>query len=193
MSYAATELNSFYKASRGNASSLSKNKKKNLMQKLLKASPLIILLLIITGFGVLIFAPMAVLPSMLHDKLAEVFDIQWSNNVMDLTTIFGQTLKQGRLDKETTERLKEKNVLVGYEENGSFVETNDHSEGLVLKYRDEIISATTLPGAMEDVGLFDAVVYSSPAFSRAAGYYDETAQKIFKREWCFVCKKDANK
>ena len=87
----------------------------------------------------------------------------------------------GELPVNTTEILRDNGVLVGYMKDGTFVEGNKTDGELVLKMDDEIISAKDFISKVStDTKLYNA--FNSATYARAAYYYDESAEKIFKEE-----------
>lgn len=185
MSYSSDELKSFNTAALKNSQFIASVNGKSLVQKKkfgkLKSLSAIGFILVMVGvFGVVTVLGQT-LPALIHDKLAEEFDMQHADMVESMKIIYQQALREGDFDVAAAEKLKEKNVLVGYMENNNFVEATKHSGGLVLKFREKIITADEFIGATKDREFFDALISSSPAFSQAMGYYDESARKVFQK------------
>ena len=135
---------------------------------------------IIVVFAVL-FGSGSLVPSAISERLIEETDVQYADAVESKKIVFQQALMNGELPDNTTEILKDNGVLVGYTKDGGFVEGNKADGELVLKMGDEIISAKDFISKVStDTKLYNA--FNSATYARAAYYYDESAEKIFKEE-----------
>lgn len=120
-------------------------------------------------------------PSAISERLIEETDVQYADAVESKKIVFQQALLNGELPDNTTEILKAHGVLVGYMENGAFVERNETDGELVLKMDDKIIEAKDFISEVStNAKLYDA--FNSATYARAAYYYDEAAEKIFREE-----------
>ena len=121
-----------------------------------------------------------IIPSAISERLIEETDVQYADMVESKKIILQQALKTGDIPDDTAELLKSSGVLVGHiDENGNFVEDNKSGRELVLKKGDEIITAKDFISKVStDATLYDAI--NKATYSRAAGYYDEEAKKVFK-------------
>lgn len=126
------------------------------------------------------FGSGSMIPSIISEKLTEETDIQYADMVESKKIVIQQALKTGNLPDDTTAILKSRGVLVGYlDENGNFVENNKSGRESALKINDEIVLADDFINKVSsDASLYDAI--NSATYGRAAGYYDEEAQKVFR-------------
>ena len=133
---------------------------------------LIVVFAILFGSGNLI-------PSAISERLVEETDVQYADAVESKKIVFQQALMDGELPDNTTEILKDNGVLVGYMKDGAFVEGNKTDGELVLKMDDEIIPAEDFINKVStDTKLYNA--FNIATYARAAYYYDESAEKVFK-------------
>ena len=129
---------------------------------------------------VVLFSSGNLIPAALSDRLVEETDVQYADAMESKKLVFQQALYSGSVPKDTTELLKNRGVLVGYEENGEFIETNQREGELSLKVDNEIISAKDFVKAeWENVKLYDA--FNEATYGRAAYYYDASARNVFSR------------
>lgn len=128
-----------------------------------------------------LFGSGSLVPSAISERLIEETDVQYADAVESKKIVFQQALMNGELPVNTTEILRDNGVLVGYMKDGTFVEGNKTDGELVLKMDDEIISAKDFISKVStDTKLYNA--FNSATYARAAYYYDESAEKIFKEE-----------
>ncbi len=119
-------------------------------------------------------------PSVISDRLIEATDVQYADAIESKILVFQQALASGDVPENTAARLKDNNVLVGYMLDGEFVEGNQHNQSLVIKNNGKIITASEFAEAVKsDVQLYDA--FNKATYSRAAYYYDESANQVFKK------------
>ncbi len=155
-----------------------KNKKhKKLSLKSLGAAGFITVML----GGFLVFFSMGnLVPAAISDKLIEATDVQYADAVESKLIVFAQALEMGDVPDNTANRLKNEGVLIGYMENGNFIENNKSGKQSVISYNDEIISASSFASKVKsDVKLYNA--FNNATYDRAAYYYDESARKVFQK------------
>lgn len=185
MSYGADELKSFDEAANSNRQFIASVNGKSLAGKKrfnkLKGFTALGFILGMVGILALLTLSGHYLPAIIHDSLAEEFDMQHADMVKSVEIVFQQTLKSGSIDENTAIKLKEKGILVGYLEADDFIEATENEGGLVMKFREKIITADDFINMMNNIEFYNAVAYSVPAFSRAAGYYDEAGRKVFQK------------
>lgn len=129
---------------------------------------------------VVLFSSGNLIPAALSDRLVEETDVQYADAMESKKLVFQQALYSGSVPKDTAELLKNRGVLVGYEENGEFIETNQRDGELSLKVDNEIISAKDfVKEEWENVKLYDA--FNEATYGRAAYYYDASARNVFSR------------
>lgn len=185
MSYTSEELKSFNAAALENSHFISSVKGKSLStishNRKIKSFSAIGFVII----GICVFAFFAlsgqVFPALIHDRLAEEFDMQHTDMVTSMELVYQQSMRDSELPKSTISALKEKGVLVGYMKNGEFIEAEKHDGELVMKFNDQIITANDFMSATKDREFFGALTSSSPAFSQSIGYHDASAREVFKR------------
>ena len=120
------------------------------------------------------------IPSVISDRLIEETDVQYADAVESKILVFQQALATGDVPANTAELLKKEGVLVGYSQDGDFIETNQNEQGLSLKIDQKNISADEFVGVVNsDVQLYDA--FTKATYSRAAYYYDDSANQVFKK------------
>ncbi|MBR2741187.1 hypothetical protein IKD98_00275 [Candidatus Saccharibacteria bacterium] len=130
-------------------------------------------------FGVF-FSSGNLIPSAISERLIEETDVQYADAVESKKLVFQQALRNGNIPNNTASNLKSRGVLVGYIDNGEFVESNQSGGELVLKMGDKIISASDfIKESSENVQLYNA--FNESTYSRAAYYYDEPAKDVFKK------------
>ncbi len=119
-------------------------------------------------------------PSAISDRLIEEMDVQYADAVESKMVVFQQALATGDVPANTVGLLKQNNVLVGYLQDGEFVEANQSEQSLVLKMDNKIIKAEDFVETVNnDVMLYDA--FNRATYGRAAYYYDEPAYDVFKK------------
>ncbi len=128
----------------------------------------------------IIFNSGTLIPSAISERLIEETDVQYADAVESKKIIFQQALLDGDIPDNTVEILKTNGVLVGYLDNGEFKESNKHEGGLVLKQGEKIIRAEDFINEISNnVELYNAL--DNATYRRAAYYYDEPAEEIFKK------------
>ncbi len=141
---------------------------------------LLVILVAFLGSGFL-------MPIAFVERLSEVFDVQGVDGIESKIIAFQLILRaDGVQDNEavvpdnTLQRLKENGILVGYEENGEFIESNLGGRKLSVLYNGTVIPESDFYKAVNsDAGLYDA--FNAATYSRVAYYYDDTARAVFKR------------
>jgi len=120
------------------------------------------------------------IPSAISERLIEETDVQYADAVESKILVFEQALLSGDVPDNTVAKLKEGGVLVGYIENGNFVEENKAGRALSLKMDNKIISAGEFVNEVHNnVTLYNT--FNNATYSRAAYYYDESAQSVLKK------------
>lgn len=130
------------------------------------------------GIIAIVFSSGNLIPSAISERLIEETDVQYADAVESKKLVFQQALYSGSIPDNTAEVLKNKGVLVGYETEEGFKETNEADRELSLKMNDEVISAGEFVDKVSD----DAKLYSAftdATYGRAAYYYDESAERVF--------------
>ena len=116
----------------------------------------------------------------LQENLVEQTDVQYADAVASKEIVLQQALVEGNIPEDTATLLKKGGIIVGYIKDGQFIEGNKNSGGLVLKKDNEIITADSfIEKVNTDVTLYNAI--NEATYGRAAYYYDETAQEVFKK------------
>lgn len=127
-----------------------------------------------------LFSSGNLIPSAISERIVEETDVQYADAVQSKALVFQQALSSGNIPSDTAERLKKEGVLVGYSDGGNFVETNSANVSLSLKYSDKIVSANDFYSVVNsDAKLYNA--FNKATYQRAAYYYDESAEKVFKK------------
>ena len=127
-----------------------------------------------------IFNSGTLIPSAISERLIEETDVQYADAVESRKIVFQQALADGEIPENTAEILGKNGVLVGYMDNGEFKEGNKHSGGLVLKQGDKIITPENfINETNNNIELYNAL--DSATYKRAAYYYDEAAEEVFKK------------
>lgn len=148
-----------------------------------KGHPLmaVFLTLILAVFFVLFGSPTAV-PAMIYDKLVEVTDIQHADAVESEILVFQQVLKAGDIPDDVAQTLKENGILVGYLEDEKFVENHKSGKNSALSFNGRIIPYEDFVKEMHtDNRLYNIFISKLVAFSRAAYYYDASANAVFSK------------
>ena len=123
---------------------------------------------LVIGLFAVLFGSGNLIPSAIYERLIEQVDVQFADAVQSKILVFQQALKNNDVPKNTIERLGELGVAIKSGENG-----------LSLEFNGKTILAKDFYNAVNgDAALYDA--FSKATYSRAAYYYDETAQKVFK-------------
>ena len=127
-----------------------------------------------------IFNSGTLIPSAISERLIEETDVQYADAVESKKIVFQQALADGEIPENTAEILGKNGVLVGYMDNGEFKEGNKHSGGLVLKQGEKIITPENfINETNNNIELYNAL--DSATYKRAAYYYDEAAEEVFKK------------
>ncbi len=138
---------------------------------------------ILTGIivvAVVLFSSGNIIPSGISERLIEETDVQYADAVASKAIIFQSLLTEGEIPKDTAEILKRKGVLVGYEDEGKFIESNQHEGGLMLKINNQTVKPENFyTEIMSNWELYDA--FDKATYSRAAYYYDKSANEVFKK------------
>ena len=127
-----------------------------------------------------LFSTGNLIPSAISERLIEETDVQYADAVVSKELVFQQALKEGSIPEDTAGILKRKGILVGYLGEEGFVETTSHSGALSLMMDNKVISADEFINEVQsNIQLYNA--FNEATYSRAAYYYDESAQKVFKQ------------
>ncbi|MBQ3293078.1 hypothetical protein IJG93_02110 [Candidatus Saccharibacteria bacterium] len=119
---------------------------------------MIAILAVMFSFGNLI-------PAAILERLIEATDVQYADAVESKFLVFQQALESGDIPKNTQERLKANGIIV---------------EGNSLNYKGESIStANFINKVHSDASFYEA--FNNATYNRAAYYYDESAEKVFKK------------
>ncbi|MBR3253063.1 hypothetical protein IKF84_03255 [Candidatus Saccharibacteria bacterium] len=119
---------------------------------------MIVVLAVMFSFGNLI-------PAAILERLVEATDVQYADAVESKFLVFQQALESGDIPKNTEERLKANGITV---------------EGTSLSYRGESIPAANFINKIHsDASFYEA--FNNATYNRAAYYYDESAEKVFKK------------
>lgn len=129
----------------------------------------------------IVFGTGNIMPSMILERLVESTDVQRADEIESMKLVFQQAMTDGELPENTSEILAEHGVIVGYMNNGEFVEGNKNEGGeLVLKMNNNIIKAGDFINEVSsNVELYNA--FDEATYSRTAYYYDEAAEKVFQK------------
>lgn len=128
----------------------------------------------------IIFGTNNLMPVAISERLVEETDVQYADAVESKKLVFEQALRNGDFPELSAKLLKDKGVLVGYVQDGEFIESTSHSGGLSLKMGDKIITPDKfLSEVSHNAELYEA--FTIATYSRAAYYYDETAEKVIRR------------
>ena len=165
-----------------------KGKVKKFLPLIVTAGIILILFLFLGGN----FIPDAILT-----RLVEETDVQYADAVQSKELVFQNALQNGKIPTNTAERLEEEGITVGYMDGDTFVASNvspalvasndsiylsgGTGTPLSLKMKDgKIITANEFYKEVnENVELYNAFTQST--YGRAAYYYDEKAQQVFKK------------
>ena len=123
---------------------------------------LITLMLLVVA---ILFSSGNLIPAAISARLIEETDVQYADAVESKILVFQQALENGDLPANTIKRLEAQGVQV----NGSS-----------LEYKDKNISASEFVDEVHsNIGLYNA--FTAATYDRAAYYYDESAEKVFKK------------
>lgn len=127
-----------------------------------------------------LFSSGNLIPAAISERLVEETDVQYADAVVSKELVFQQALYEGSIPEDTAEILKRKGVLVGYSSDEGFVETNEIDGVLSLMMDNKIITAGDFINEVQNnLTLYNA--FNEATYSRAAYYYDDSAEKVFKR------------
>ncbi len=145
--------------------------------KKFSATGVLIGILVLLAF---IFTSGNIIPSTIMMKLLNVSDSQYyANEKVSKQLVFQWMMKSGEIPKDEVEILKQRNVLVGYEENGEFIETNSADRELSLKMNNKIISSDQfMKEVSTNVELYDDI--DEATYGRAPMYDNETTKRILE-------------
>lgn len=129
----------------------------------------------------------------IQTRFVEVTDTQYADAVQSKELVFQKALKEGKIPINTFNRLKEEEVLIGYLDGETFVESNvgpvieekeppeeDKLGSLSVKMGDKIISADDFYYEINhNIKLYEA--FTKSTYGRAAYYYDDKAQQVFEK------------
>lgn len=163
--------------------SIHKNKKSSFGSKLKKFGALGFGTIIILTF-LLIFGTANILSGMIPNSLLEGSDQQYTNEILSKEYVFQQAMVEGDIPDNTARLLKEDGIIVGYIQDGEFIEGNVCSNGCELQLRmgDKIITADTfLDEVNSDARLYYS--FNKATYGRVAGWYDEAADEIIKKKY----------
>ena len=119
---------------------------------------MIVVLAVMFSFGNLI-------PAAILDRLIEATDMQYADGMESKFLVFQEALANGNVPSNTAKRLEANGITV----NGSS-----------LTYKGESISASNFINKIHsDAGFYEA--FNNGTYNRAAYYYDESAEKVFKK------------
>ncbi len=130
-------------------------------------------------------------------RLIEETDVQYADSVQNKALVFQNALENGEIPENTFERLEQEGVEVGYMDGDTFVasrfgQTVVADLDSAITYSDAKKSAlslklddgTVIPASQfykevnSNVKLYNA--FNNSTYSRAAYYYDEEAQRVFR-------------
>ena len=117
-----------------------------------------------------LFSSGNLIPGAISDRLIEETDVQYADAVESKKLVFQQAMKNGDLPENTIAVLKQHGVETEKADNGE----------IVLKMGDKTITADSfITEASTDVNFYNA--FNQATYSRAAYYYDDAAQDVFKK------------
>ena len=168
-------------------------KKRNLKKLSIKAfGVLILVIILILLLNVPIYAIDAI-----STRLIEETDMQYADGVQSKALVFQNALENGNIPSSTGERLEQEGVTVGYLEGDTFVASNVGKREVAAN--DAAITYSDADGAALSLKLADGTVvpanrfyyevnhnvelynaFTNATYSRAAYYYDEEAQRVFR-------------
>ena len=141
---------------------------------------------VITGFLVIIMFLMLAVPSFAMDHIAtttiEQTDQQYADWMQSNALVLQQSMLKGYLPSNTDTRFEDEGVIVGYMENGVFVEGRESPERkipLCLKMDDEIIEAKDFYYEFNHNVKLHGII-NKVTYGRAGAYYDPAAEEVFK-------------
>lgn len=113
----------------------------------------------------ILFSSGNLIPAAISERLIEATDVQYADATESKFLVFQQALETGDVPENTVKRLESQGVKV---------------EGNTLIYKNEAISAANFINKVHsDMGLYNA--FTAATYDRAAYYYDESAEKVFKK------------
>lgn len=136
--------------------------KKRSKSKSFGAIGLITLMIVVL---VILFSSGNLIPAAISERLIEATDVQYADAVESKILVFQQALENGDIPANTIKRLEAQGVKV---------------DGNNLIFRDETITASDFVEKVKsDTMLYKA--FTAATYDRAAYYYDESAEKVFKK------------
>lgn len=120
-----------------------------------------LLLLVMT----ILFSSGNLIPAAISERLIEATDVQYADATESKFLVFQQALETGDIPENTIKRLGNQGVKV---------------DGNTLIYKNETITADNFINKVHsNVGFYNA--FTAATYDRAAYYYDESAEKVFKK------------
>lgn len=121
-----------------------------------------------------------IIPAKVQEGLVEQTDVQYADMVASKMLVFQQAMYDGDIPGDTVENLKSNNVVVGHiNDSGDFIEGNISGTQAVLMIDNKVITANDFINEVyENTNLYNAI--NQATYGRAAGYYDEAANEVFK-------------
>ena len=117
-----------------------------------------------------LFSSGNLIPAAISDRLIEETDVQYADAVESKKLVFQQAMKEGDLPENTIAILEQNGVTAEKAENGE----------IILKMGDKVVTADNFITVVStDASFYSA--FDKATYQRAAYYYDETAQKVFKK------------
>ena len=119
----------------------------------------------IIGVFAAFFSSGNIIPSAISERLIEETDVQYADGVESKKLVFREALASGTIPEDTANIMRERNVIV----NGNTLEFN----GKTITADNFIETVSTDPQFYN--------IFTEATYGRAAYYYDEAANKVFKR------------
>ena len=119
----------------------------------------------IIGVFAAFFSSGNIIPSAISERLIEETDVQYADGVESKKLVFREALASGTIPEDTANIMRERNVIV----NGNTLEFN----GKTITADNFIETVSTDPQFYS--------IFTEATYGRAAYYYDEAANKVFKR------------
>lgn len=117
-----------------------------------------------------LFSSGNMIPNAISERLIEETDVQYADAVESKMLVFQQALYTGDVPENTAQILAKNGVEV--------VENGDGSQALVYKGQ-TILARDFITAVKGDASLYNA--FNAATYSRAAYYYDDSAQEVFRR------------
>ena len=122
-------------------------------------------ILAIIGVFAAFFSSGNIIPSAISERLIEETDVQYADGVESKKLVFREALASGTIPEDTANIMRGRNVIV----NGNTLEFN----GKTITADNFIETVSTDPQFYN--------IFTEATYGRAAYYYDEAANKVFKR------------